>query len=368
MTGTTAYIGLGSNLGDREGFIKAALKMFEESPDIKVVAVSDLIQTVPLGSAEQPNYINAVAQIETILGPEDLYKRLSEIEISLGRVRKEKWSSRTIDLDLLLFGQQMINLEHLTVPHPQMHLRSFVLKGLCRLNGRLLHPVLKESMDELASRLGGLDFALRPDAPQLISVAGIIGVGKTTVTKSLSKKVGSRPLLESYDKNPFLPDVYAGKKKLALDSQLFFLAGRIEQLEPKRLGTGRIWVSDYIFEKELIYARALLTDFQLTQYKRIYPSNRSKVASPVLVIYLQDSPENCLQRIRMRNRPYEQAIELQFLERLSSDYEKLFGDWKISPVIRISMSEFDCSRNGDIEHLTNQIKSYVAAQWKLQEQ
>ncbi|MHC4619714.1 MAG: 2-amino-4-hydroxy-6-hydroxymethyldihydropteridine diphosphokinase [Planctomycetota bacterium] len=357
---TTAYIGLGSNLGDREGSIRRALKMLGETPGVKVSGASDLIESAALGQADQPKYVNAAAQIETTLSAENLYKKLSDIETSLGRVRQEKWSSRTIDLDLLLFGGSVINSPGLTVPHPQMHLRSFVLSGLCELDGGLEHPVLKVSMNELAARLNGSDFVLNADVPQLVSVAGIIGVGKTTLTHKLSASVGSKSVFEAYDKNPFLPEVYAGKKELALDSQLYFLTSRIEQLNPEAAGGGRIIVSDYVFDKELIYARRLLNPQQLALYEKIYKPVAGKAASPVLVIYLRDSAARCLERIQRRNRPYEQVISLEFLRELGGDYERLFAGWKRCPVIRVSMSEFDCMRESDIEHLTRQIISYAA--------
>jgi deoxyguanosine kinase len=356
---TTAYIGLGSNLGSREDFIHNALKMLAEAKDIEVVRVSDLIETAPLGGANQPKYLNAVAQIKTALIAEDLHKTLVNIEASLGRAREKKWSSRTIDLDLLLFGEEIINSPDLTVPHPQMHLRSFVLKGLCQLDAELLHPAIKEPMKELAERLSNTDFVLNPELPQLVSVAGIIGVGKTTLAKKLSKILACKYILEAYNENPYLPGVYAGKEELALDSQLFFLTSRIEQLNHNTLAQGQIVVSDYIFDKELIYARRLLNMQQLVLYEKIYPPFSAEITQPVLVIYLTDSVQNCLERIYRRNRSYEQQIKLQFLEALNSDYERLFSNWKTCPVIRISIPKLDYTKDDNIDHLTNQIRSYT---------
>ncbi len=356
---TTAYIGLGSNLGDRQGFIDKALKELCGTEGVEVAGVSDFIETAALGDAEQPEYLNAAAQIKTTLSPQDLHKVMQAIETSLGRVRGEKWSARTIDLDLLLFGQEVINLGELIIPHPQMHLRSFVLKGLCQLDDRLEHPVMAKSVSTLAARLGGTDFVLKADVPQLVSVAGIIGVGKTTLARELSKQFGCDFLPEPYDTNPFLPEVYAGKKELALDSQLYFLTERGRQLDPDTLGRRQVFISDYVFEKELIYARRLLDAEQLALYEEIYPVFSRKVASSVLVIYMTDSVQQCLGRIHQRNRPYEQRIKEHLLEWLSSDYERLFADWKSCPVIRIEVSRFDCTKASDIEHLVNQIKSYI---------
>jgi len=365
---TLAYIGLGSNLGDRHGHIRDALKMLAGNKHIAVARVSDLIETTPLSGTNQPKYLNAVAEIKTTLSAEDLHKTLADIETRLGRVRSGKWSPRIIDLDLLLFGRKVIKTPDLTVPHPQMHLRSFVLKGLCQLNGDFVHPVLKESVNELANRLGGSDFVINPALPQLVSVAGIIGVGKTTLTKKLSEILACECIFEPYDKNPYLPEVYAGKKELALDSQLYFLTSRTKQLNHNTLARRQIAISDYIFDKEFIYARRLLSPQQLALYEEICPPFAAKVAVPVLVIYLRDSVQKCLQRIHRRNRPYEQGIELQFLEALDSDYEHLFADWKTCPVIRKQMSQFDYTKDSDIKNLANQVKSYVICNDKKRRQ
>jgi len=356
----TAYIGLGSNLGKRQDNIKSALGILAEVADIEVVRVSELIETNPLGQAEQPMYLNAVAELRTSLSPDDLLKILINIETALGRMRLEKWSSRNIDLDILLYGSEVIDSPHLTIPHPQMHMRSFVLEGLAALNGAFVHPVIKESLSELSLRLNGCDFVHNPDLPQLVSIAGIIGVGKTTLAKKLSSQFGCEMLPEPYDTNPFLADVYDGKKELALDSQLYFLNARVEQLNNHTLEKGQTYISDYVFDKEPIYSRQTLNPEQLTSYHKNYESSKFKVASPVLVIYMIDSPQNCLERIHKRNLSYEQKIELQYLENLEAEYERLFSNWKNCPVIRIKTLELDYTNNDIIEHLAEQIKYYIA--------
>ena len=361
MAKTTAYIGLGSNLGDRKANLDNAVRMLKETKGIDSVRLSDFIETEPLGQADQPMYLNTVAELKTSLSPEKLLERLMYVETALGRERNVKWSPRTIDLDLLLFGDEIIESLDLTVPHPQMHLRSFVLRGLARLDSELVHPVMKEWISELAARLNGCDFFLDPERPQLVSIAGVIGVGKTTLANRLAEHFNCTMLPEPYDTNPFMPEVYAGKKELALDSQLYFLTSRLRQLDPENLEKGRIYISDYVFDKEMIYARQLLNKQQLEMYEVIYPPTAAKVTEPVLVLYMQDSPKRCLERIHERNRPYEQLIILKFLKSLKADYEQLFTDWKKSPVIRITLPEFNCERDEDIEYLTNKIKHYIAA-------
>lgn len=358
---TTAYIGLGSNLGDREQTIRRALDLLGDNGSVEVTRVSDLQETTPLGQMDQPNYLNGVAEVRTGLKPQELLRKLKATEAALGRRPGSKWQARPIDLDLLLFGQQTLNADGLVVPHPEMHLRSFVLDGLCQLNPELVHPVLKEPVSELARRLGGGNFMIDPEVPQLVSVAGIIGVGKTTLAKKLAEVLQGEVLYEPYGTNPFLPQVYAGKCELALDSQLYFLVNRAEQLDRNTLSRHKVFITDYVFDKELIYARRLLNAEQLKLYERIFPPFVARVAMPVLAIYLQDSPQACLERIHHRNRPYEQRISLEFLQALDQDYRRLFEGWKVSPVIRIPASRLTGYSEPVVEHVVRQVRAYIAA-------
>jgi deoxyguanosine kinase len=356
----TAYIGLGSNLGDRKKYIDEAIKRLRKAEHVKLVKVSDIIETIALSSNEQPKFLNAVAEVETTLSATDLHKTLSDIENELGRSRRGHWWPRTIDLDLLLFGEEIIESPDLTIPHPQMHLRSFVLNGLCQLNGQLLHPFMNVSFNELNARLNDCDFALDPEKPQLVSIAGVIGVGKTTLAEKLAKHFGCEVILEPYDKNPFLAEVYAGEKKLALDSELFFLTERAKQLHKNKLKSGNIYFSDYVFGKEMFYAKHLLDAQQLNLFNEVRPLLAGQVTAPVLVIYMRDPAQNCLDRIHNRNRPYEQEIELSFLQQLDSDYEQLFKNFKSCPFIRISTSQ-----GTDVEFLADQIKYYTTGQFTI---
>jgi 2-amino-4-hydroxy-6-hydroxymethyldihydropteridine diphosphokinase len=356
----TAYIGLGSNLGDRERTIRAALAMLGGNGSIEVTRISDLQETVPLGQKAQPNYLNGVAEVRTKLGPPELLERLKAVEAALGRQPHGKWDSRPIDLDLLLYGSQIVREKELTVPHPDMHLRAFVLDGLCQLNPDLIHPLLKEPVSELSQRVDGGNFVLNPEAPQLISVAGVIGVGKTTLARKLGDVLQAPVLPEPYDTNPFLQEVYAGKCELALDSQLYFLVHRSRQLDREVLPPGRIAITDYVFEKEMIYARRLLNPMQLELYESIYPPFAQRVTTPALVVYLHDTPAHCLERIHRRQRPYEQGVSLEFLEALDRDYQCLFAHWKACPVIRVPAPRLTGYADSVVEQLVFQIKAYVA--------
>lgn len=357
----TAYIALGSNLGDRRANIKNALDSLTAGR-ISLQRCTEPVETKPLGSSDQPKFLNAVAEIQTEFNPHDLLAKMLQVETELGRKRTHKWSPRTIDLDLLLYDDQAINSENLTIPHPQMHLRSFVLKPLCELNPNLIHPALNVTIADLAARLNGCDFVLNPNVPQLVSIAGVIGVGKTTLATKLSKQLNAELLLEPYDTNPFLPQVYAGRNDLALHCQLYFLLNRTDQLNPANFITAQMLFTDYIFEKDLIYATQLLDHDQLSVYDRLYPDCAQSVTKPVLAVYLRDTCENCLSRIHHRNRPYEQRINLDFLAALDRAYEQLFARWTACPVIKILKSEFDCTRPADINYLITQINAYCACE------
>jgi len=138
-TMTLAYIGIGSNLGDREATIHDALELLRER--VRVVSVSSLRETEPWGVADQPRFVNGAVAVETELGARDLLDTLLELERQLGRTREgERWGPRTIDLDLLLYGDAEIDEPGLAVPHPRLHEREFVLEPLAELDPALRIP------------------------------------------------------------------------------------------------------------------------------------------------------------------------------------------------------------------------------------
>ena len=133
MKSEIAYIGIGSNLGDRKANIKKALKLLEISEGIELKKTSSIYETDPVGGPGQGKYLNGVVKVKTSLDPFSFLKSLQLIEKELGRKRTIKNAARTIDLDVLLFGKKKINSRNLKVPHPRMHRREFVLRGLSEL-------------------------------------------------------------------------------------------------------------------------------------------------------------------------------------------------------------------------------------------
>jgi len=149
------FIGLGSNLGDREAALRAALGALAATDGVRVLARSALYETDPVGPPPQAPYLNAAAMIETSLSAQPLLARLHEIESAAGRIREgaARNSARTLDLDILLFGDATIDEAGLVVPHPRLHERPFVLTPLRELAARVRHPVLGATIEELELRV-----------------------------------------------------------------------------------------------------------------------------------------------------------------------------------------------------------------------
>jgi 2-amino-4-hydroxy-6-hydroxymethyldihydropteridine diphosphokinase len=146
----TAYIALGANLGDRRANLERALQHLRDTPNVRVTKTSSFLENPAVGGPpDSPPFLNTVAEIQTTLEPHELLARLLSIEQQLGRHRRAKWDPRLIDLDLLLYGDVILAEEYLTIPHPLMHTRPFVLVPLKEIAPDVIHPVFRKRIGDL---------------------------------------------------------------------------------------------------------------------------------------------------------------------------------------------------------------------------
>ena len=329
------YIGLGSNLDGPAEQVRSAVRELGQIDQVRLCASSGLYRSPPMGGLDQPDYINAVVQVETDLQPEQLLHELQVIERQHGREEKHgHWESRTLDLDLLLWGQESRNSEALTLPHPGLHERAFVLAPLKELDASLEVPgrgavskLLQECAYSRVDRVGACQSL--PDSARLIAVEGPIGVGKTTLCNRLAADFNGRLMLENYQDNPFLKDFYDAPGKAALAAQLHFLisrASQLQQLNQEDLFQQRTF-SDYVFEKSDWFSRLSLKGDEYDLWLSVYTHLSAGLPRPDLVIYLQAPVPILLERIASRGRSFEGAVTPEFLEALSAMMAEHFRNY-----------------------------------------
>lgn len=163
-----AFIGFGSNMGDREEFLHKSIHLIELHPDIKVIRLSQIYETAPVGYLEQDSFLNMVAAVETYLTSRQLFAHMMEVEGQLGRKRDIRWGPRTIDLDLLLYNSEELHTEDLDVPHPRMLERAFVLIPLLEVLGQESIPGTNEDIEEIMEQLTGKEEVKLWKAPESI--------------------------------------------------------------------------------------------------------------------------------------------------------------------------------------------------------
>jgi deoxyadenosine/deoxycytidine kinase len=198
-----------------------------------------------------------------------------------------------------------------------------------------------------------------PDLPRHVVIEGPIGVGKTTLAQALGTRFGARVVLEEVEENPFLPRFYRDPEAFGFQTQMFFLLSRYRQQQDLRQPDlfQRSTVSDYLFQKDRIFAHLNLGAHELALYEKVYQMLDVRIPPPDLVVYLQARTEVLMQRVRTRARDWERPITADYLERLSAAYADFFFRYEQSPLLVVNTSDIDIvEREEDLEDLIAAIR------------
>lgn len=195
-----------------------------------------------------------------------------------------------------------------------------------------------------------------------LAIEGVIGVGKTSLSRRLARLTEARLILERHDENPFLGDFYREPARYAFQTQLFFLLSRFQQQQ--ELGQQDVFhpqtISDYIFAKDKIFAYLNLEERELQLYERVYATMEKNVPRPDLVIYLQSSVDRLMQNIRRRGRSYEKQITEEYIKALNEAYNHFFFHYHDSPLLVVNSTKLDfVQQDEDLETLKSQIDRHA---------
>jgi len=364
------HISIGSNIGDRLQNLQNAIDLIHLEISI-VTSISPIYKTKAIGF-KGDDFYNICISFFSNDDPNNLLQSLLSIETKLGRTRSDKnvYESRTIDLDIILIEDQIINNNLLTVPHPSMHLREFVLAPLNDIDPNINHPILNKNSNELLKSCKGsnvekLSKVLSNPKDQFniskfkyIAIEGNIGAGKTSLAKKISIDFNSKLILERFADNPFLPKFYEEPDRYAFTLEMSFLAERYQQitddLSQLNIFSDSI-VSDYDIFKSLIFSKITLSEDEFALYRKLFFSMYKDILKPDLYIYLNQNIERLKENIKKRGRDYEQNIDSKYLKNINSgylDFHKTQTDLNIK-IIDINNMDF---LNNRIDYL-NILKS-----------
>jgi 2-amino-4-hydroxy-6-hydroxymethyldihydropteridine diphosphokinase len=329
------HISIGSNIGDRLQNLQNAIDLIHLEISI-ISSISPIYKTKAVGF-NGDDFYNICISFFSNDDPNNLLQSLLNIEGKLGRTRNNKnvYESRTIDLDIILIEDQIINNNLLTVPHPSMHLREFVLAPLNDIDPNINHPILNKNSNELLKSCESGDVEklreiLTNPKDQFdiskfkyIAIEGNIGAGKTSLAKKISIDFNSKLILERFADNPFLPKFYEDPDRYAFTLEMSFLAERYQQITDD-LSQLNIFndsiVSDYDIFKSLIFSKITLSEDEFALYRRLFFSMYKDILKPDLYIYLNQNIDRLKENIKKRGRDYEQNIDSKYLKSINSGY------------------------------------------------
>jgi 2-amino-4-hydroxy-6-hydroxymethyldihydropteridine diphosphokinase len=329
-------IGLGANLGRREQNLERAVAQLAGHAHVQLLAQSPWRTSTPVGGpAGQERYLNGAALVATSLAPQALLAVLQSIERQLGRQTTERWGPRTIDLDLLLYDEQVLRTPELVVPHPRMAWRRFVLEPAAEIAPAMVHPTIGWSLARLLEHLN--------TAANYVAVAGPIGVGKTQLAQALAQRRTVRLIDEELDL-PGLEAFYHDPAGRAWQIELQFLAARVRLLATD----APVWsrgespvVSDFWFDQSLAFAGVWLAPLQREAFGREVETARGRVVRPKLIVLLDAPPEELHRRVQGRGRPGEQRLTVQQLGRIREAIRARAALPDQGPILRLTNDDFD---------------------------
>lgn len=353
-------LSIGSNQGDRSAHIDSAIAAIHLKVGT-VIKVSKLYET-PSWGFESDAFYNCALLLHTHKDAHAVLSKILEIERQLGRVRSENegYQPRVIDIDMVAYDEEIISSETLSIPHPAMQERMFVLLPMRDLNLDWRHPVLQKYLPELlqASQdksncklLGNLRSPLEKiqlEEFNYIAIEGNIGAGKTTLTTKIAEDFNAKTVLERFADNPFLPKFYEDQNRYAFPLEMSFLADRYQQISDD-LAQFDLFkdfiVADYHIFKSLIFAKVTLTDDEYRLYRKLFEIIYKEMPKPDLYVYLYQNTERLLQNIRQRGRSYEQEIPAEYLDRINRGYLDYIKSQTDLNVLIIDVSDKDFVKN-----------------------
>lgn len=367
------YLSLGSNLGDRIQNLQHAVEEINDQVG-RVLRVSSVYKTAAWGFKGE-DFFNICLETESSLSPEKMIRTVLAIESKLGRSRSEEsgYKNRIIDVDILLFDDEIIFYNDLKVPHPEMLNRKFVLAPLAEIAPNIIHPISKHSiLSSLRNcnddqSIDKIDLTIqRPlslvDKYNYIAIEGNIGSGKTTLAHKIGDDYNAKLVLERFADNPFLPKFYADKERFAFPLEMSFLADRYHQLSDDLAQFDlfkNFIVSDYYIFKSLIFAQITLPKEEYNLYRKMFDIMYKEIAKPDIYVFLYQNTDRLMANIKKRGRSYEQNIEPEYLDKIHKGYLSFIkSKEELNPLI-IDVSELDFVNNKeDYKHVIHQIQNF----------
>ena len=308
---------------------------------------------------EGEDFFNCVVLLKSTLSPAKILKKILKIEKQLGRIRNKVkgYTSRTIDIDILLVDDLEIETEKLVIPHPQLPYRKFVLQPLAELNNHIIHPKLQKNVIWLLAKTSDKsditkvskwlknprkDYSL--SSFKYIAIEGNIGAGKTSLAQQIAYDFNAKLILERFKENPFLPKFYEEPQRYAFPLEMSFLADRYQQLVEDITQFDLFKdcvVADYDVYKSMIFAKITLTEEEFALYKKLFQLMHKELPKPDLYVYLYQTTDRLLENIKKRGRKFEQSIEAAYLKKINEGYLDFIKTQHNQNVKLIDISDHD---------------------------